>query len=384
MPKNEEIESADKMHVNWADIFNSTFDAIFLCKQTGEIVQVNRAGHMMLGYSSEDLIKRSIFELIKDVSDEEEEEDLFEAVELKKLFQKGMINNRRIVLLSKDKTEIPTLFTVTLLETSEKVTLAVCAVKDITALEESLRNLEKERSASVNAAKLIALGEMAAGLAHELNTPLAVIMGRCYYLKDALSAEAIDKELCCEMLQSIEEMTNKISGIIKGLRGISRNSQNDPFSNIEFKEILNDTIAFCKYKLDYMSIVLEVNNMAEGAKIQCRPAEISQVILNLMNNACDAISTLENRWIKIDVVKRTNLEISITDSGPMIPEEIQEKIMQPFFTTKEVGKGTGLGLSICQNILENHGGRLTLEKGSPNTKFVITLPFKAPSQEQEQ
>jgi signal transduction histidine kinase len=107
-----------------------------------------------------------------------------------------------------------------------------------------------------------------------------------------------------------------------------------------------------------------------------RPSQVSQVVLNLINNSADAIEGSPNPWIIVDVVATgTSLFLSIMDSGKGIPEEIAKKIMNPFFTTKEVGKGTGLGLSIGKGIIEGHGGKLYLDRNSPHTKFIIELPL---------
>jgi signal transduction histidine kinase len=102
------------------------------------------------------------------------------------------------------------------------------------------------------------------------------------------------------------------------------------------------------------------------------------VALNLLNNAFDAIQSLEEKWIKISFSDIGDwVKIIVTDSGPGIPFDVQMKMMQPFYTTKEIGKGTGLGLSISKGIIERHNGRLYLDNTSPNTQFVIALPKKA-------
>ena len=105
--------------------------------------------------------------------------------------------------------------------------------------------------------------------------------------------------------------------------------------------------------------------------------QVEQVILNLLNNAIDAIELNETKWVKIDFLKKeTSIIISVTDSGKGIPDDIVEKIMQPFYSTKETGKGTGLGLSISKGIIENHKGTLTYDGSIGNTRFLIELPLK--------
>ncbi|MBY0315470.1 MAG: GHKL domain-containing protein [Bdellovibrionales bacterium] len=110
-------------------------------------------------------------------------------------------------------------------------------------------------------------------------------------------------------------------------------------------------------------------------KIQCRSVEISQVFLNLLDNAFDAIHQLEEKWVRVELRDLDeSIEMSFTDSGWGIPECLKDKIMQPFFTTKEVGKGTGLGLSIAHGIIEAHQGQLFLDSTSTHTRFAVRLP----------
>ena len=124
-----------------------------------------------------------------------------------------------------------------------------------------------------------------------------------------------------------------------------------------------------------MEFAFSADPIDETLVFQGRGTEISQVLVNLLNNADDAISKMPEKWIKLSVQNRSDwLEIRVTDSGHGIPPGDQKKLFQPFFTTKEIGKGTGLGLSISHGIVKNHGGELTLDTTSPNTCFVVRLP----------
>jgi signal transduction histidine kinase len=112
--------------------------------------------------------------------------------------------------------------------------------------------------------------------------------------------------------------------------------------------------------------------------VDCSATQITQVLINLVNNAHDAIKNLKEKWIEIAVNDSDHyVEISITDSGPGIPAGIKEKIMQPFFTTKAVGQGTGLGLSLSKSIIDSHKGFLLIDDNCPHTKFTILLPKKS-------
>jgi C4-dicarboxylate-specific signal transduction histidine kinase len=128
-------------------------------------------------------------------------------------------------------------------------------------------------------------------------------------------------------------------------------------------------------------IKLQVDEIDPTWSIECRESQISQVLLNLLSNAHDAVQGTEKAWIALSVKELgEHFEISVTDSGHGIPESIAQKVMKPFFTTKPLGKGTGLGLSISSNIMIDHHGELRVDTTSANTRFVMTLPKKRQEQ----
>jgi C4-dicarboxylate-specific signal transduction histidine kinase len=121
--------------------------------------------------------------------------------------------------------------------------------------------------------------------------------------------------------------------------------------------------------------MLQMEPIPDDIKIHCQEVPISQVLINLIGNSCDAIQGQKDKWIKISAeIKDENVFLSVTDSGNGIPALLQEKIFQPFFTTKAIGQGTGLGLSISKGIINSQNGNLTLDTQCKNTKFVIQLP----------
>ena len=134
---------------------------------------------------------------------------------------------------------------------------------------------------------------------------------------------------------------------------------------------------FCSASLVKNSIHLRYNKVPSGVKINCREIEISQAILNLIQNAKDSIEDLEEKWIEIKVSDYEDcIKIFVIDSGKGIPLEMQERIMQSFLTTKAIGKGTGLGLSIIKRFVDNHKGEFYIDNDFINTAFVMKLPKK--------
>lgn len=223
--------------------------------------------------------------------------------------------------------------------------------------------------------KMSALGEMAGGIAHEINTPLTVIQLSAEQILNSLTPEMKEKDkVFTASLNRIINTVTRISKIITGLRTFARDSKDEAMSVVSVADVVEDTFSLCREKLSHNNVDLKFL-WTDEAKIYCRPIEISQVLLNLLNNAYDAIQDFENKWIYVQLeVFSGFIHLSVIDCGFGISKEIQEKIMQPFFTTKEVGKGTGLGLSISKGIVEAHGGQIFIDNNYPNTKITIKLP----------
>lgn len=246
----------------------------------------------------------------------------------------------------------------------------------ITTPEKDMQiEIEQLRYRQMLTSRMAVLGEMAGGIAHEINNPLAIISGYAERLRRLLSRGQLTEEAVNKVVTNIEQTVERITFIIKGLKAFARDGDNDPFLPNFLSKIIKDTVPFAEQKLAKNQIFLKQEPVSEEIIVECRPVQISQVILNLINNACDAIQSLEDRWVEVRVEDLENeVRILITDSGSGIPKHIAEKIMQPFFTTKEAGKGTGLGLSISKSIIESHGGVFFLEENCPHTRFVLRLP----------
>jgi len=242
------------------------------------------------------------------------------------------------------------------------------------------KELEDLQLTAVQASKMAALGEMAGGIAHEINNPLSIILFKASILEDQLSEVKIEpSELQKKIVDDIAKIKStaiRISKIIKGLKIISRNSDDDPMEKIVISQIVEDSLELCRDKFLENGITYTIDLGDCGSTvIKGRPAQLSQVLINLFNNAIDAVLSLSEKWIELKVLStERGIKISVTDSGAGISKQIVEKIMQPFFTTKGAGKGTGLGLSISKGIIEKHHGTLNYNPDSAHTQFVIELP----------
>lgn len=224
--------------------------------------------------------------------------------------------------------------------------------------------------------KLAALGTMSAGLAHEINTPLASITMLANQLYTRIKEDYPARTDLQKSLAMIEEITFKISKIMKGLRAYARDAQGDPMIHCSLKRIIDDIAPLCANKLGLASVKMTVDPFPDELMIYCRPPQIGQVLINLIQNSVDAIEKLSEKWVRIQVQETdTHIEIKIIDSGKGIPKDVIEKIFDPFFTTKGLGKGTGLGLSISKGIIEGHQGDFFVDHQQPHTCFIIRLPI---------
>lgn len=272
-------------------------------------------------------------------------------------------------------------------------------------LNEAMSILKEAQEQLIQSEKMASLGQLTAGVAHEINNPinfvsanikplkedLAEIM-QCIHLYDQVIAEnklqtyfekveqykdetgilfSIDEVK--SLLKGIEEGAARTSEIVKGLRNFSRLDQN-VVKKANLNEGIESTLALLHsaYK-DRVEIVKELGELPE---VDCLPGQLNQVFMNIISNAVQAIPGEGKIFIKSWATGQT-VKISITDTGQGMSDETKKKIFDPFFTTKDVGKGTGLGLSISYGIIQKHNGKIEVEsvKGE-GAVFIITLPIQ--------
>jgi PAS domain S-box-containing protein len=242
-------------------------------------------------------------------------------------------------------------------------------------IDVSKRRLMEEQL--VATARLSALGMMAGSVAHEVNNPLAIIRASASDLLDTLREEGrVSVEEVARNAGRIQQTTDRIARIVKSLRHIAREGSLDEFLPVPVRRIVEETLEICQERFQAHSVALLVPRIDPAWSICCREVQIAQVLLNLLTNAFDAtVDRPGEKWVRLEIAHPGgSIVLSVIDSGPGIPLEIKSRIMEPFFTTKDVGKGTGLGLSLSRTIAEEHGGKLELDEGPGHTCFRLTLP----------
>jgi signal transduction histidine kinase len=245
--------------------------------------------------------------------------------------------------------------------------------------------LKKTQAKLVQSAKLASIGELAAGMAHELNQPLTVIRGTAQMLNRALARKQLDREIMGRQLNLIERNTSRMMNIIEQLRTFSIHSV-QVHSWTDLNKAIQGCLVFLGDQLRVSDIAVTLDLDEDLPKIWCDRNQMEQVVLSLLTNAFDAIvekTALSEGDRRGGMHLSTNrlpgppemVEIRVRDNGVGIRKDRLDWIFDPFFTTKEVGKGTGLGLSISYGIIQDHRGDLRVEDtGSHGTTFVIRLP----------
>jgi two-component system CheB/CheR fusion protein len=263
-------------------------------------------------------------------------------------------------------------------QTNNLEPMILLAIEDITERRRAEAQLEASRIQLESSARLAALGMMAGGVAHEINNPLAIIHASAADLLHRAKEEGtVPLEIVVRNGERIQQTANRLAKMIKSMRYLAREGSQDSFCPTPVAKIVEEALEVCKQRFKDHSVNLLLPSIDPTLCVLCREVQVAQVLLNLLQNAFDAvIEQAGERWIRLDVAAQDSSAVfSVIDSGPGIPPELQTRIMEPFFTTKEVGKGTGLGLSLARTIVEEHGGKLELTEETGHTCFSFRLPL---------
>ena len=359
----EELERSEK---KYRDIFNNIRNPIFvLDADTLEIIDCNNSVKSVYGYARDEIAGQSFLTLLP-----ENEQNRY-AGELKRT---SVIN--QVKQIRKDQEIIFVDLWVSPSGYPGKDVLLV-TTSDIT------QRLETEQQL-IQASKMATLGEMATGVAHELNQPLAVIKtASSFFMKKVNKREKIDDEILFTMSDEIDSHVDRATRIINHMRQFGRKS--DPkLEEVQINDVLNKSFEIFRQQLVVRGIEVDWEIEEKLPLIMADAGRLEQVFINLLINARDAI---EEKWElkssqkgdkKITLKSRSEGQrviVEVQDTGGGVAESIIDKVFEPFFTTKDAGKGTGLGLSISYRIVQDLGGRIkVVSREGEGARFIITFP----------
>lgn len=251
--------------------------------------------------------------------------------------------------------------------------LFVIYIRDVTEEHQQMATIQNQKAQILQASKLSSLGEMAGSIAHEINNPLAIMSAIAFRITTLLGKEPINKEKILENLTKIQDTITRISKIVKSMRQISRDATRDELVTCDIGVLADEVLDLCREKFTSNGVILKID-LPKEQKVRCQKIQLSQVILNLLNNSYHVAKSMSGGWVQIATTDvGSKIRIHVVDSGTGIPAEVQAKLFQPFFTTKDVGEGTGLGLSISRQIISEHGSTLEYELREGHTSFFFDL-----------
>ncbi len=386
------------------EIINAIPTPVFYKDRVGHYIGCNRAFELFFGLTQHELISRSMRGLNPMQSSELQEERDKECL----LTNQSCCYEARLV--NAEGREVDVIVTkAPYLSDKGKSGGIVGTFTDITERKQSENMLQQMQGQIIQQEKMASIGQLAAGVAHEINNPMGFItsnltslgkyatrldeyiaallqsLGSCPHHPGMAEIDALRQKLkvdyiisdVCELVSESLEGANRVRRIVQNLKSFSRLDQTECCST-NLNEALETTINIAWNELKYIA-TLE-RDFGDIQDVVCYPQQLNQVFLNLLVNAAQAMET-QGKIIVRTWGDGDSVFVSVADTGKGMPEAVKQRIFEPFFTTKEAGKGTGLGLSISADIVRKHGGKMTVESQvGVGTTFTVMLPVKNPFQ----
>ena len=368
-----ERKNNESQIIDLRGIIDSSPACLKLINQQGELLMMNSVGLDLVEAENFRMIeKANVFEIVH-----EDDRDSF--IDFNKFICSGGKGTLIFKVVGLNGTEriMETFARGHELDSGEIAHLAIS--NEITERIKNEKELLRKDQKLEEAKRLTLIGEFAAGIAHEVNNPLAVIHSKAQLLElefNKLTKEKSESfEKIINSLESIKRMTIHTSDLIKNLKTFSSKANFDNLDLVKLTDVIDMVMNISEKRCSSKGIKV-AKNVDPNLKLSCSPSALAQVILNLISNSIDAIESQKEKWISIEsTISNKTLKIIVTDSGGGIPKEIVNKITQPFFSTKDPGKGTGLGLSISLQSIEKMNGKFYYNSEAENTQFV--LEFKS-------
>jgi two-component system NtrC family sensor kinase len=356
-------------------IIQSSASAIVAADKQGGILLMNRAAEELFGYSIEEATELRSVERIYPPGMAKE---IMRRLRDENTGGRGKLPSTKTTIINKEGEEIPVEITASIIYEGDKEIATMGIYNDLRERMAVEKKLKETQAQLAQSEKMASMGQLAAGVAHEINNPLTGIL-----FNANLAAESVDEnDPVKENLQFIIEDVDRCKGIVKNLLAYSRESA--PTKDIiHINDLVNQGLILIHDRKLFSSVVVDKQLGQEMMVIHADKNQIIQVIINLIMNACAAMEgngILRLHTYRDKPKKRVYLEVS--DTGCGIPQENLSKIFDPFFTTKEPGEGTGLGLSTSYGIIMENGGDIRVKESSfSGTTFLVELPLYVPSED---
>jgi two-component system, NtrC family, sensor kinase len=364
-----------KTNVFLTNIIRNSVDGIVMVDTKGVPLIFNEGAERILGYTAEEIVGNP--ENFRRFYPVEEAAEMMRRMRSDEYGPPDKLNTTRMTFINKDGEEVPVNFSATIIRERGEEVGSVGIFSDLREILKVHEELEVAQAQLVHSEKIASLGRMSAGVAHEINNPLAGILIYAELLERDLAADAVHRE----NIAVIINQTMRCQQIVHRLLDFSRQSLGDQ-KLFDANDIIYRCVELISHQAFFHNIKVIQHLDPFLPQVVGDPGQLQQVFTNLLLNAADAMNGQGRITIASQAAPQGNgIILTFTDTGCGIPLEIRDKIFEPFFTTKPPGKGTGLGLSIVYGVIQRHGG--TISADSPpegGTTFTIRLPLESPSQ----
>ena len=353
----------------------SAVDAIIAADKKGRILIYNEMAARILGYDA----KRAHQEIeIRDLYPGDMAYEVMKELRGEEYGGKGSLRSYQVDLLAKSGEAIPINLNASIVYEGDKEIATIGIFHD---MREELRikeELGKTQIQLLQAEKMASLGMLAAGVAHEINNPVAIMIEESGWIEDLLEDEEFKTSKNLEefkrALNQINTQGNRCREITHKLQSFARKTDST-IQPVQVNEIIEDIVTLSAQRAKYTNVELKTRLQTDLPTVRISLSEMQQVLLNLVNNALDAIETEGGTVTLSSRSSRGRILVEVVDDGPGIPKTDLDRICEPFFTTKPVGKGTGLGLFICYFIIKTMGGKIDVNSiVGVGTTFSISIP----------
>ncbi len=353
----------------YRSLFNNVPIGLLRSTADGQILEANPVLVAMLGFlNRESLLAAKVTDFYVRPEDRRRWQAIGE--------REGTVQGVETELCRRDGTIIWVRLNIRAIQEANGQVLYEASLEDITERKRVEEQLQRQREALMQTEKLAAMGELLAGVAHELNNPLSVVLGQTVLLREAAGSRPL-----AERVEKIAKAAERCARIVKNFLALARQRPPER-SQVRLNQVVQEAVELLAYPLRVDSVELKLDLVRDLPVLWADPHQLHQVVVNLVTNAHHAIrATQPPRRLTLTTgfdPAQARVYLEVADTGPGIPPEIQRRVFEPFFTTKPPGQGTGLGLSLCQGIIEGHGGFIRVEnQPGQGAVFRIELPVEA-------